>query len=579
MEGDLNRILVTTGRMRVDTEELHRAALQLQGIVKQLEHLVSVSSRAKELTSYATHSLASPQITMEAATRAQFASSVAAQECECVYFEVLRVLHMAEGLAERLSFVSRLLESAEREAVRLFAREDSFVLPGMSGGVWGMRFFKNQALLIDCGLSVWEFVTGKGEGMTGPRFEWDALLMGRKIAGAGRLGSAGEGTREAARVASALAFIAGTLAHGRSRGVEVSGAILEGSAHCDVSTPSEGRCGTKTQVFAGNGAVGAGQARFSEGHVELKGSQKGGAVLPLALSLMALRALPRDLFFIGGKGKAVASGVLSVPRDLARVSRPSVHDFTAAARHPTPYSPSALLAELSDLPSGGQRGGVKILHHETPLPGGETRHSWSVVIRGTQNWGVGGSNPQDMLSNFQEVAGLESDQSRAVLQAMEMAGIHPGDPVEFVGHSQGGIVAARLASDPAVAARYSVVSALTAGAPIAASSPLAGVGVLALENTRDLVPSLDGASNAEGVVTVHFDGRGRAEGSPGVPAAHDLKTYTSLMADIESGSVKSASDLSFAPVRSWEAARTEKLGLNPQTRTSEFRYETRRILP
>ena len=95
---------------------------------------------------------------------------------------------------------------------------------------------------------------------------------------------------------------------------------------------------------------------------------------------------------------------------------------TPASSVPTPKEPTALLDHLASLDGSGDSGQFMILRHETPLGDGTSSRSWSVVVRGTQKWGVGASNPQDMLANFQGVGGLDTDQKRAVLAAMEMAG-------------------------------------------------------------------------------------------------------------------------------------------------------------
>ena len=195
-------------------------------------------------------------------------------------------------------------------------------------------------------------------------------------------------------------------------------------------------------------------------------------------------------------------------------------------------------------------------------------------MRGTQKWGVGASNPQDMLTNFQGVGGLDTDQKRAVLAAMEMAGIDKGEPVEFVGHSQGGIVAADLATDQALCQDYSVVSALTAGSPIAGSVPEEGVRVLALENTRDIVPGLDGANNAPGVVTVHFDGEPYIpEGKEGGKVvAHDIGLYRNALADLQAHQGEE-----LAEVRAWEEERNSRMGFSSRTRTTAFVFDTQRV--
>lgn len=606
MDGDLDRVVVTTGRVRVDTAELQDTALRLREAVSTLEHLSVVCGRVHDLvsesvgasrTSWGAHFCGGSGLLEPPESSGPLEGDAAARAardaCECVRFDLMRLTHAADSLAERLAFSSAILEAADSEARRVFASDASLPAPELSRGSWGVRFSSSDffspiargilttAFIADLGMTVAEFFTGSGGALVGPRCEWDARLLSGGIKRAGIAGHSGEGTRSAAFAASESALFIGSLLHGLSRGVEVTGPVLghgRGRSVTDSSF-SDLRKRVSAQLVAWFAAFSTGTADASTRRRLVSEYLAGGAI-PFAAGLIAVSSVPRDL-------ANAHPGVLPTREKLNAPlsSSPATPSSANPAPHPTPYTPSQLLGELSDLPSGGEKGGLKILRHETPLPGGGTHRSWSVVIRGTQNWGVGGSNPQDMLSNIQEVAGIESDQSRAVLAAMEMAGISPGEPVEFVGHSQGGIVAARLASDPAVGERYSVVSALTAGSPIATSSPPPGVGVLALENTRDIVPALDGARNAEGVVTVHFDGRGRSDGSPGVPAAHDMTTYQSLMADIESPLTKtrgnaalSEKDPSFAPVRAWEAARTEKLGLSDRTSTSELRYETRRIL-
>ena len=180
-----------------------------------------------------------------------------------------------------------------------------------------------------------------------------------------------------------------------------------------------------------------------------------------------------------------------------------------------------------------------------------------------------------MLTNFEGVAGRESDQSRAVLEAMKMAGIKADEPVEFVGHSQGGIIAAQLATSSDVNQNYHVVSALTAGSPIGGSQTPSHVHVLALENTRDLVPALDGGATSQGVTTVHFDGQTYipAEKQGQNLVAHDIGTYRNLLGDIENRQ----NEPGLTEVKEWEEHRIESLGLTEQTTSQAYVFDTRRI--
>ena len=139
--------------------------------------------------------------------------------------------------------------------------------------------------------------------------------------------------------------------------------------------------------------------------------------------------------------------------------------------------------------------------------------SWLVVVPGTADWGLGGPNPQDLLTNFQAVAGAPADMETAVIAAMRQAGVGPDDPVGLYGHSQGGIVVARLAEDPGVAEHYNVTTLLTAGSPVGGIDLPDSVNALHLENGGDAVPSLDAAPNPASPhrVTVRINTTGAGE--------------------------------------------------------------------
>lgn len=122
-----------------------------------------------------------------------------------------------------------------------------------------------------------------------------------------------------------------------------------------------------------------------------------------------------------------------------------------------------------------------------------------VYLAGTQSWSVGTSeDPFDMESNIALIAGISAASLVAVEAAMRRAGVIPGDRVSFVGHSQGGLIAARLAES----GRYSTTSLLTVGAPLG-TAPLRGnYPALAISHTDDVVPGLAGAAKPSGITRV-----------------------------------------------------------------------------
>ena len=236
------------------------------------------------------------------------------------------------------------------------------------------------------------------------------------------------------------------------------------------------------------------------------------------------------------------------------------------------------IEHIVDMRGGdADNGEIAIEEHVTVGEDGTTTRSWTIDIRGTQSFAIGQSGPQDMTTNLQGVAGMASDQLNAVMEAMDAAGIPPEEAVEFAGHSQGGIMAAQLAADPGVRARYNVVSVVTAGSPTATVAP-SDVPVLSYENSGDIVPGLDGnATRGDNVTTVRFhDYEATAHPEDPVPSSHSAPLYVD---EIRStlDAARSSSDPGLGALAAAEAHRTQALGLTPGTQTTIHHYQTRRI--
>lgn len=241
-----------------------------------------------------------------------------------------------------------------------------------------------------------------------------------------------------------------------------------------------------------------------------------------------------------------------------------------------------LLSSQVALESGEPRPGqVRVV--QVPQRGGGS--AWVVQVSGTQVWSpTAGVNPSDLTTNLRLMARQQTVLAGAVEEALErsMAQAHPqaqphrvgedpsDDPVMLVGHSQGGIAAAALASSAAFRSRHRVTHVVTAGAPVARFPVPSSVSVLALEHRQDPVPRLDGAPSPDRAswVTVRRDvpvGAGR----PSAVAVHSAREYARTAGE---------ADRSDAPsLRSWRAGSGRFFAGNSfgQPRVWDYRVERR----
>lgn len=231
----------------------------------------------------------------------------------------------------------------------------------------------------------------------------------------------------------------------------------------------------------------------------------------------------------------------------------------------TPLSIADALGRINNLRSSAESGQLEILHHQTEVDG-QIVDSWSVIIRGTVLWGPGTSHPQDLESNLQEVAGEVSAQRTAIVAAMEQAGIQPGDPVELIGHSQGGIMAVALAADTSITGRYNIKNVVTAGSPVATISNDSEIPMVHIQNLADVVPALDGGVAAsDSQVTVYFDGSQINVGK--TAGAHSLDLYVEAARQLEQDQV----------VPGFTQNRQSELYLTDDTKSESLVFDTLRV--
>lgn len=188
----------------------------------------------------------------------------------------------------------------------------------------------------------------------------------------------------------------------------------------------------------------------------------------------------------------------------------------------------------------GNDGQVQVIRIEGNPP------SFIVQIPGTQDWSPArGDNPVDLTTNIT----LEAMLGRTVMEsqvaaAMAAAGIEPGDPVMLTGHSQGGITAAAMASDPGLRDAYNITSVVTGGSPIGRFDIPSDVSVLSLEHDQDIVPKVDTADNPDepNWITVKrelSDDEGTQDGQRGPMAAHSIANYRTTGQEIDNSNAAS----------------------------------------
>ncbi|MGI8678991.1 MAG: hypothetical protein ACR2LX_09950 [Jatrophihabitans sp.] len=157
-----------------------------------------------------------------------------------------------------------------------------------------------------------------------------------------------------------------------------------------------------------------------------------------------------------------------------------------------------------------------------------------VDITGTKSWSITATpDITSLTTNGRAIVGRRTSYEQGVLSAMHRAGVRPTDKVMLVGHSEGGMVAVNTARDAVNSGQFDVTHVVTAGSPIGlvAGAVPGRVKVLALENSRDVVPHLDGRANPdEPNVTTASSGHG--DGTIGddhslehgyVPVARDVQ--------------------------------------------------------
>lgn len=213
-------------------------------------------------------------------------------------------------------------------------------------------------------------------------------------------------------------------------------------------------------------------------------------------------------------------------------------DPVAGSERPLTLTPDNALQTIFDEQGelGAKPGQVQVVR----IDHGDDPPTWIVQIPGTQDWSpTRTDNPVDLTSNVNLMA--MPDQTvieQQVADAMREAGIEPGQDVMLTGHSQGGIIAASMASDPDILDEFDIKSVVTGGSPVGRFDIPDDISVMSLEHEQDVVPKLDGSDNPDRpnwttVTRELSDAEGTVDGQRGPGAAHSTDNYAATGADVD----------------------------------------------
>jgi len=198
----------------------------------------------------------------------------------------------------------------------------------------------------------------------------------------------------------------------------------------------------------------------------------------------------------------------------------------------TPVKPAQTVDERAErIPQHTEESPFQVRVEKTSRPGEED--TFEVYIGGTVDFAFGDSaQPFDGSSNVNLAAGQEAAAMKAVLMAMEEAGITAESEVMLNGYSQGGAVAAMIAAT----GDYNVTGVLTFGGNTGQIPIPAGVDAVLVEHEDDIVPAAGGSQDNQHATIVTREAFGGRQLPEGVLApAHQLNEYrdTAQLMDID----------------------------------------------
>mgnify|MGYP000210950067 CR=1 FL=1 len=244
----------------------------------------------------------------------------------------------------------------------------------------------------------------------------------------------------------------------------------------------------------------------------------------LAAGLGASVFMNNNFASLGARTLAGQLPIETVSKAVANATNEKIEVVPVSAIQTTSRTDSigALASRLNN-----SSGHIRIESFATP-----SGRTLVMYLPGTAQWNVaGGEKAFDLQSDVELLGdGQNSNSYRAADAALSAFGANSNDRLVVVGYSQGGLVGAELAK------HHNVVGLVTMGSPIAGERISAGLPVLAIEHSNDVVPALAGKSNPLSAdwatASRHIDL------SPGqtVLSAHEVATYVESAREVDASS-------------------------------------------
>ncbi|GAA4082002.1 hypothetical protein [Nonomuraea soli] len=262
-------------------------------------------------------------------------------------------------------------------------------------------------------------------------------------------------------------------------------------------------------------------------------SEAMSAVAPIAMEVLAARALLDENPFNDGAGWAIATGRQPDAEPLFGLATRAITRWDRGEGAAAPVAPPPGLAEHGGVLSF--LGNVAVLGTDGRVLLQELDNGRYVVHAPGMGFGRPiNDSPQDFVGAGRNAMLGDSPYVRALAKAIAAFGVPQGARVALVGHSEGGAAVMNLAQNPAFCARYHVTHVVAVGSPIdfkVCADP--ATWVASITNQHDIVPALDGVGTG-GCFDLHPDWYvvDYTHPSHRFPQCHSIAVYLADLRDL-----------------------------------------------